>query len=132
MKYIDSNIFINAILYDDSKAKRCEKIIKDIIMGKEIAYTSLLSWDEIVYIVKKYMGRELAIGEGKKFLKFPNLIFLGIEENIIFKAQELLSKYNIDPRDAIHAASALINEVKEIISDDQDFDKIKEIKRIKV
>ncbi len=78
------------------------------------------------------MGRDIASSEGERFLKFSNLNFLAVNEEIIFKAQELISKYNLNPRDAIHAASALVNNVDEIISDDQDFDVINEIKRIKI
>ncbi len=42
-----------------------------------------------------------------------------------------MSVYNIRPRDAIHAACALENNTNIICSFDDDFDKIKEIKRIK-
>ena len=41
-----------------------------------------------------------------------------------------MKTYEINPRDAIHLATALIFESSEIISSDTDFDNIKEIKRI--
>ena len=50
---------------------------------------------------------------------------------MLIKAQKLIKFYNIKPRDALHAATALLQGSNEIISDDIDFDKIKEIKRLK-
>ncbi|MBS3081785.1 type II toxin-antitoxin system VapC family toxin [Candidatus Pacearchaeota archaeon] len=132
MKYIDTNIFINAILYDDEKAERCKEILKKIIEEKIMGCTSFLSWDELVHIIKKNKDRNIAIIEGEKFLKFPNLSFIELNQSVANKAQEMISKYNLGPRDAFHIASALSKDVKEIISDDSDFDKVNEIKRIKV
>ena len=57
-------------------------------------------------------------------------MFIGANKSILFKAQQLIEEYNLKPRDAIHAATALVNGINEIISDDSDFDKIKEIRRI--
>ena len=45
------------------------------------------------------------------------------------QAQALISKYNLHPRDSIHVSSAIGKKIKTIISDDEEFDKIKEIKR---
>jgi len=128
-RYIDANIFLQGILYDD---ENINKILFKMVNKEFLGYTSVLSWDEIVFIVRKFLGKEIAIKEGEKFLKMPNLIFIDANKNIIEKSQRLINKYNIKPRDAIHVASALINGANEIISDDKDFDKIKEIKRIEV
>ncbi len=131
MKYIDANVFIWPVLYNDSKAEYYKKIAKKIAKKEIIAYTSYLTWDEVVHIIKKHLGREIAVKKGKKLLRFPNLIFIETNDEIINKAQDLITNYNLGPRDAIHIASALTNKINEIISDDSDFDKIKEIKRIK-
>lgn len=130
-RYLDANIFIYPILYESKDLKYYEKLFLDIINKKFLVITSLLTWDELVHSIWKKRGRDIAIIEGRKFLKMPNLIFIDVNKNIIAKAQELIENYNIRPRDAIHAATALLNDINEIISDDEDFDKIKEIKRIK-
>ena len=130
--YLDANIFLNAILYEDEKAESCKKIISQIMNNELQGYTSLLTWDEVFYTIQKLSGRNLAIREGRKLLKFPNVIFLDVSIGIILKAQELTEKYSIYPRDSIHLSSMLINNIEDLASDDSDFDKIKEIKRIKV
>jgi predicted nucleic acid-binding protein len=70
--------------------------------------------------------------DGKFFLEFPNLKILKIDSEVIKEAQKLVETYKLKPRDAIHAACAIKNNIKEIISDDPDFGKVKEIKRIKL
>ena len=64
----------------------------------------------------------------KKTTRLPNLEFIGVDEGIITQAQSLMDKYNLSPRDSIHVASALSRKATIIISDDEDFDQIKEIK----
>ena len=133
MIYLDANIFIYPFVQENEAKVELHKALFIKIAKKEIiATTSILTWDEFTYALKKHLGRETAIIKGKKFLSFPNLIFLKIDENVAILAQDLFIKYNLNPRDAIHAATALTNNINEIISDDSDFDQIKEIKRIKL
>ena len=56
----------------------------------------------------------------KKFLAFPNLKLLGVKKGTVFKAQEIMEKYKMKPRDAIHAATALENNIFDIVSYDKD------------
>ena len=76
------------------------------------------------------MGRDESITQGQKLLGFINLQFIAVDENILCQAQAFMSKYNLKPRDSIHVSSAIDRKLKTIISDDVDFDKVKEIKRI--
>lgn len=125
--YIDANIFIQAVVRND---KSCILVLEKIIKGEFIGFTSVLSWDELVHIVRKFIGKDIAMTEGKKFLQFPNLIFVDAKKEIIIKAQKLTEKYNLRPRDAIHVATAMYSNTASIISEDGDFDKVKELKRI--
>ena len=131
-KYIDSNIFLNALLYNDAKANKCREIILKIISKEIQVATSVVTWDELVYVLQKNLTREIAIKEGKKFLSFPNLLLVEVSNEIINKAQSLIENYKINPRDAIHCATALQNNIHEIISDDNDFKVIKEIKLLRI
>lgn len=135
MKYVDSNVFIYPVVADertDRKAALAKKILLQIANGKLKAATSSLTWDELFWVIKKFLGRSLAIVEGRRFVEFPNLKILEVGESTITAAQDVIGNYDIKPRDSIHAACALENGIREIISDDPDFDKIKEVKRIKL
>lgn len=135
MKYVDSNIFIFPIIYDGKaipKAKAAEDVLIKIAEGDLSAATSFLTWDELVWIIRKSMNEKIATKEGEKFLRFSNLEMLEITESIVKKAQKIVEEYGIRPRDALHVASAIENGIKEIISDDSDLDKVKEIKKISI
>ena len=129
--YLDSNIFIFAALANDSKAKKAKELIKQVILGKSSASTSTLTIDEVVWkIWKETKNRALAIEEGLRILQFDNLFFINISDKIILNSLELMKKNtNLKPRDAIHLSAALSVNANIIVSDDSDFDNLKEIKR---
>jgi predicted nucleic acid-binding protein len=133
MKYIDANVFIYPIIYDENiitEANVSKSILYKIVNGKIRACTSYLTWDEIVYVISKVSGRDNGKRAGSDFLLFPNLRILSVDEEIVKYAQNLIEKYNLKPRDAIHAASAIKNGAKEIITNDNDFDIVNELERV--
>ena len=132
MQYVDSNIFLYSVLYSPNlelKAKRAKEILQEIENKELSAATSTLTWDEVVWVVTKLLGRSDGITIGQKLLGFPNLEFISFDEVILTQAQSLMDKYKLSPRDSIHVASALSRKATIIISDDGDFDQIQEIKR---
>jgi len=135
MIYVDSNVFIYAVVADEKTEKKTllsKKILLKIAQGSLKAATSSLTWDEFVWVIRRIFGSEVAIIEGKKFLRFPNLKILSVDEKVIREAQKIVEKYRIKPRDAIHVACALKNGIKKVISDDPDLDRVEEIERIKL
>lgn len=131
--YIDSNVFIFPIIYEDiPKAEKAKEILRDIEKRRITAYTSILTWDEVVWVVFKVLGKADSIEISKKLLKFPNLRFINVNDNIIIKAQYLREKYQLNPRDAVHCSSSITKRIKKIISDNKDFDVVKEIERIPI
>ena len=131
--YIDSNVFLYPVLYNDLKeSKLAREILSHIEKKNIIAYTSTLTWDEVSYVVEKTLGRTDAIEVGKKFINFPFLRFISVDDEIIRKSQSLRETYNLKPRDSIHLSCAIERNVDKIITDDTDFDGIKEIIRIPV
>jgi hypothetical protein len=133
MPYIDSNVFIYPILYEkeqEPKVKKAIETLQGIESGQIPAYTSTLTWDEVVWVVRRTMGKDEATSQGQKLLGFLNLIWIPVDENILNRAQALMNRYSLNPRDSIHVSSAIERKIATIISDDKDFDEVKEIKRI--
>jgi len=76
------------------------------------------------------LGKTDAIEVGKKFINFPFLRFVAVDDEIIRRSQVIREKYHLKPRDSIHLSCALERNISEIITDDTDFDGIKEIRRV--
>ena len=132
MQYVDSNVFLYSVLYSpdlEPKAKKAKEILQKIENKEISAATSTLTWDEVVWVASKLLGRSGGVAQGQKLLGFPNLEFINVDEGIIAQAQSLMGKYKLSPRDSIHVASTLNRKATIIISDDEDFDQIKEVNR---
>ena len=127
MIYLDANIFLCATLNEGILGQKARALTAKIVKQQEIGYTSYLTWDEFVHTLRKLFGREAAVDQGEKFLNFLNLQFIPADEAILSRAQQLIETYNLDPRDAIHIATALVKQIPTIISNDSDFTKVKEI-----
>src|SRR3989304_5606910 len=132
MAYVDSNVFLYRVLYQvevQPKVKKAKEILLKVESGSLSAFTSTLTWDEVVWVVSRVMTRNDGEAQGQKLLGIPNLQFINVDEGVLTQAQTLMNKYKLSPRDSIHAASALDRRIKTIISDDEGFDQVKEIRR---
>lgn len=132
MHYLDANVFIYAAvgIPTDKKTVAATELLRRVVEGRMHATTSLLSWDEFVWVLRKIEGKKVAREKGRKILHMPNLKWCGIDGQVVDKAQELVERYDIKPRDALHAASAIRNGIREFVTDDTDFDAVTEIRRI--
>jgi predicted nucleic acid-binding protein len=132
MVYLDSNVFVYAVTHDPArygKAKKAIAFLRSIEEGEIEGATSFLTWDELTWVVWKLEGTDAGVRSGEALLKLDNLSLLPVNFSVMHKAQELIDKYQLKPRDSIHVASALMSGEKEIISDDAELDSVREIKR---
>jgi len=131
--YVDSNVFLYPVIYEPEtveEARESKDFLLKISEGSVEACTATITWDEVVWVVRKISGSKPSIELGRRFLEFPNLKLLNVKRSVVLRAQRLMEKYEIKPRDAIHAATALENGIEIIVSYDRDFDKLEEIKRL--
>jgi len=129
MLYIDSNVFIYAALNTEKIGERARALLLKVQQGEEQASSSALTFDELVWAVKKYRTVEDAINAGEVFLNFPNLKLTLVNGELLASALNLIRRYRLDPRDSIHAAAAILERAEAMVSTDTHFDKIKEIRR---
>jgi len=58
--YIDSNVFLYPILYNDLKeSETAREILSEIELKNIQAYTSTLTWDEVYYVVERILGKQI-------------------------------------------------------------------------
>ena len=133
MAYLDANVFIFAAAIgdlEDAKTAQSGRILQKIAEGHITASTSILTWDEIIWACRASMPLKEAVGKGEIVLTLPNLSAKDATALIVKKAAELAIECPLRPRDAIHASTAILNGEREIITDDADFDKVKDLRRV--
>ncbi len=129
MIYIDSNVFIFAALNNEELGDSARLILEEVENGNMGALTSVLTFDEVIWIVKKNRNFEDAISIGEAFLNMPGLHLVDVNQDLLAISISIMRKYKTDPRDSIHAATAVTQKANIIISEDTDFNKIKELER---
>ena len=128
MLYIDANIFIYAAINTEETGKKARSLLLKIQQGEEQAATCALTFDEVFWSIRKRKP-ELAKETCVALLNFPNLQIIPADRELALSALKIINDYNLAPRDALHAATAIKVKADYIISTDSHFDKIKEIKR---
>jgi predicted nucleic acid-binding protein len=126
--YVDANIFIYAAINTKELGRASRFLLQKIQMGEEKAETSVLTFDEVFWVVKKH-NLELAFEACEALLNFPNLELVSADKEIVSSALLIIRKFHLAPRDAIHAATAIAGKADIIVSTDVDFDKVKELRR---
>ena len=127
--YLGSNIFIFAATDKDKLGQNCREIIRLINEQKITCAASFLVIDEVMWILKKNIGRDDAIKITKAMLSMP-IKWVEVDKSVIIKMIDIFEKTKLDPRDAVHIASMKELGLSLIVSEDADFDKIKGIERV--
>ena len=127
--YIDANVFINAATKAESPAF---KLLGKIKNGTTLGTTSVLTIDEVMWVINKLLGHDAAVRAAEAMIIFPNLELIDATPEIISSAVNIFQKSNLKPRDAIHLATMQSRNIVSIATEDSDFDKIKGIKRVQV
>ena len=126
--YLDANVFIYAAINTKEFGEKSRSLLQRIQQGEEKAETSALTFDEVFWAIKKH-NLELAFEACEAMLNFPNLEIISADREVVSSALRLIREYCLAPRDAIHAATALMEKAESFVSTDSHFDKIKELKR---
>lgn len=129
--FIDANllIYLNTV---KNKVVRAgyERLYFDVLRSYKLV-TNVLVLDETVFVSwKKYnvpYKVTLSFIEGAVL---PYVEILPLREEEYVEAAKIIRKHGLKPSDALHAAAMLLNNVKVVVSEDDDFDKISGLKRI--
>jgi predicted nucleic acid-binding protein len=129
MIYLDACVPIYAALDSEASGGWSRDLLMRIEKGEDSAVTSALTLDEFTYKVRKEEGIEASFEVGRMLIGTPNLRFIAVDYEVLWKSLELVEKLGLYPRDSIHAATALLQNVSTIVSEDKDFDAVPKIKR---
>lgn len=127
--YVDTNVFIYWLGKHPSfgeVAYEWIRRIEDASRGKYI--TSSLTLYETLVIIAGLTGRSLkdtSIVEGviESITSLKGLTIDPLKPEDLVQAVNLMKEYDLDYEDSLHLTTALRTGVKEIVSNDEDFDK---------
>ena len=78
----------------------------------------------MAWAVKRHRGLDYAASAGEALVNMAGLQLVPVDENIVRSSITLMRRYSFDPRDSIHAASAIRCGAEAIVSTDQHFDRM--------
>jgi predicted nucleic acid-binding protein len=130
MRFIDTNLFLRYLTNDDEvKAQRVLALLTRVEQDEEKITTSpMVIFETIFTLEKSYRIPKSEIRE----LVLPILALKGLQlphKEIYRQALGLYIAHNISFTDAFNAACMLTKGIEEIYSYDEDFDKVKGVKR---
>ena len=130
--YADAGVFLLPLLHEPRlpHVVAATRFLESLARGTGRVSTSTLTWDEVVYVVRRSLGPEDSIAKGGELLAFPNLSWLRVDLAVLRRGADLYRTLPMRPRDAIHAGAALEAGESEIISEDRVFDRVPGLDRV--
>ena len=128
-RYVDVNVFVYWLGGHPLFGSRAYEWIRKVEKAKRGEYvTSTLTVYEVLVIIAGLTGRSLS-DRGfvervvEAIISLKGLMLTSLGEETLTEASIIMDRYGIDYEDALHLAVALKAGAKEIISDDEDFDR---------
>ena len=135
MIYLDTNVLVYAIENHPKYGKACKRILEDIEAGRLKALSSVLVLVELISVItklnkilKKEKQKPLRLRENIGAVLSLPITWVDLDFLVIERASEY--DYEINGADYVHLASMEIHSTREILSADEDLDKVGTIKRI--
>jgi len=138
MKFLDANVFIYAYYRPKRQLtqreklmkEQAKKIISEVSQGNEEVTMTVVHLSEVANILKHGMLLERLASIILGLFMLDNVKIEGVSREAYFAATELGGDLKLDPNDALAVDFMRLNNVKEIYSFDEDFDKIEGISRL--
>lgn len=122
-------MFIYATLHIGREGDWCRDLLRRVAQGREDGLTSALTLDEVVYQIREDRGLEASIEAGRGLLEMAHLLVAPADTEVLWRSLDLSSQSRLYPRDAIHAATALLRNTEDFYSEDADFDSVDGLRR---
>jgi len=138
MKFLDANIFIYAYYKPKGKLnenelamkEKAKKIVSNISVGEEKVLTTVVHISEIVNILKNGMSKDVLTRTILGLFMLDNVTILDVTKDEYFAAVAVGDDLNLEPNDALAVDVMRQNDVTEIYSFDQHFNKVSGITRL--
>src|SRR5437879_12392905 len=107
--YADAGLFLVPMLYDVRvpAAASAARLLESVARGSRKVSTSPMTWDEVVYVVRRLLGVEDSIAKGAGLLAFPNLTWRRVDLAVMRRTAARYQPPPMRPRHAADAAAPL-------------------------
>ncbi len=128
--FLDTNVFLYAAGAEHPQRSPCQEVLRRVARGEIEATTSSEVVQEILYVLTRRGLRHEALQLARNILKmFPAMLEVGPKE--MDTACDLLEATpQLPPRDAVHAATMLTHRVSTIITVDEHFENLPQLRRV--
>ena len=128
--FLDTNVFLYAAGQAHPRREACVKVLRRVAEGTLEATANSEVIQEILYVLVHRGRGETGVTLARHVAAlFPDLLPVTGED--MRRACDLVERYpTLSVRDAVHAATMLGNGLQQVISVDEDFDQIREIRRV--
>ncbi|KYH39952.1 MAG: twitching motility protein PilT [Candidatus Bathyarchaeota archaeon B63] len=129
--FIDSNLLVYLNTLTTENIRRAYENFYLNIAAEHRMYTDVLVLDEVIYVSKKrYLVPYVTTLSFIESIVLPYVIILPLSEDEYNEAAEIIGKYNVKPSDALHVGAMRTNDIGVMVSEDEELDRIDEIKRM--
>ena len=129
--FIDAPLLIYLNTISDPRARMPYEDFYIRVLTDYKPYTDVLVLDEVIYISRRKYGIPHHVS--LKFIEsivLPYISIISLGEDEYKRAAGILAEYNLKPSDSLHLGAMLNNGINIIISDNKEFDRMKEVKRL--
>jgi predicted nucleic acid-binding protein len=140
MRFLDANIFIYAFYKpkkpltekEETMKEQAKRIISNVSQGKEQVMTTVVHISEMVNILKNGMPRDLLTRTILGLFMLDNVKIVDVTKDAYFAAVEMGEDFKLEPNDSLAVDIMRQNDVTEIYSFDDHFNKIDGITRLPI
>lgn len=129
MVYLDSNVFVFAVLSKDELGNAARRIL--VNLSKVKARTCCLAIDELAWAILRKSDIKTVVENCRAVLALRDLDVSPVELGDMWEMTQEMEMFNLRPRDALHLAVMRRIGESSIVSEDEHFDKT-DIKRIPI
>ena len=129
--FIDANLLVYLNTLTTEEIRRPYESFYLNLAVEHRMYTDALVLDEVIYISKKrYLVPYVTTLSFIESIVLPYITVLPLSEAEYNEAAKIIEKYNVKPSDALHIGAMRTNDINVAASEDEELDRIEEIKRI--
>lgn len=116
-RYWDSCAFLGWLKGEEDKRAECQSVLEEAVSGKIEIVTSTLTLAEVLWVKKPPPAQKIAKEDrGKVRAVFESewLVLYELDRRIAERAQDVVWDHDVQPKDAVHVATALSAEVDQL------------------